>query len=100
MDMEQIRRGTIRWNILVAVNSGRPELVAEPLILSAIQSIPVQCTAMELRREMDYLEARALIALTRNEGAPWTVDLTRDGVDVVEYTVQCDPGIARPKKYW
>jgi hypothetical protein len=26
--------------------------------------------------------------------------LTRIGIDVVEYTVECDPGIARPKKYW
>lgn len=100
MDMERSRRESIRWHIMVAANSGRPEPVAEPLILSAIQSIPVQCTALELRREMDYLEARGLVGLTRNEGAPWTVDLTRHGVDFVEYTVEAEPGIARPRKYW
>ena len=100
MDMEKARREAVRWHILVALNSGRPEAVAETLILSAIQAIPLQCTALELRREMDYLADRELITLKRNEAAPWTADLTRHGVDIVEYTAQCDPGIARPKKYW
>lgn len=100
MDMEKARREQIRWLIMVAVNSGRPEPVAEPLVLGAIQSIPVQCTALELRRELDYLEDRKLIALERLEGAPWTAQLTRHGVDFVEYTIAAEPGIARPKKYW
>lgn len=100
MDMEKNRREAIRWYVLIAVNSGRPEPVAETLILSAIQSVPIQCTALELRRELDYLADRDLVDLKRHEGAPWTAALTRNGVDVVEYTVECDPGIARPKKYW
>lgn len=100
MDMEKNRRETIRWYTLVAVNSGRPEPVAEPLILSAIQAIPLQCTALELRREFDYLAHRGLIGVKRLEGAPWLIELLRAGVDVVEYTVECDAGIARPKKYW
>ncbi len=100
MDMERTRRESIRWHIMVAVNSGRPEPVAEPLILSAIQSIPIECTALELRRELDYLADRKLVDLQRLEGVPWIAGLTRYGVDVVEYTLPVDPGIARPKKYW
>lgn len=100
MDMEQTRRATVRWIVLVAINAGRPEAVAETLILSAVQSVPLECTALELRRELDYLEHRALVACRRPEGAPWIMELTREGVDVVEYTVPCDAGIARPKKYW
>lgn len=100
MDMEKTRREAIRWHIIVAMNSGRPEPVAEPLILSAIQSIPIECTARELRRELDYLAERKLVEIKRLEGAPWIARLTRDGVDVAEYTVECDPGIARTKKYW
>lgn len=100
MDMLRTRRESIRWHIMVAANSGRPYPVAEPLILSAIQSIPVECTARELRVELDYLADRKLVDLKRPEGAPWIAELTRYGVDVVEYTVDCDPGIARPKKYW
>lgn len=100
IDMEKLRRETIRWHILEALNAGRPEPVAESLILGAIQSIPVECTARELRRELDYLADRELLTLKRLEGAPWIADLTRLGVDLVEYTVECDPGIARPRKYW
>lgn len=100
MDMEKTRRESIRWHILVAVNAGSPLPVAEPLILSAIQSIPIECTALELRRQLDYLEDRKLVMLARHEGAPWTAELTRHGVDVVEYTVPCDVGIARLRKYW
>lgn len=100
MDLERSRRETIRWQILVALNAGRPERVAETLILSAIQSIPIECTARELRRELAYLEDRKLVVLDRLEGAPWTAELTRHGVDFVEYTISAEPGIARPPKYW
>ena len=100
MDMDKIRRESIRWHIMVAVNSGRPEAVAETLVLSAIQSIPIECTARELRRELDYLFDRKLVALQRLEGAAWLAELTRHGVDFVEYTIGAEPGIARQKKYW
>lgn len=100
MDMDKARREMIRWHILVAINSGSPYPVAEPLILAAIQAIPVECTALELRRQLDYLADRDLVMLARREGTPWAAELTRHGVDLVEYTVECDPGIARPKKYW
>lgn len=100
IDVERARRESVRWYILVALNSGRPEAVSEALVLSAIQAIPIQCTALELRREMDYLEDRKLVQLKRHEGAPWLAELTRYGVDIVEYTIDCDPGISRPKKYW
>jgi hypothetical protein len=100
IDIDRNRRELVRWYVLVAINSGRPEVVAESLILSAIQSVPIQCTALELRRELDYLEERGLVELDRHEGAPWAAKLTRHGVDVVEYTKDVEPGIARPKKYW
>ena len=100
MDMERSRRETIRWQILAAVNAGAPYPVAETLILSAVQSIPIECTALELRRQLDYLEDRKLLELNRHEGAPWTASLTRHGTDFVEYTIDAEPGIARPKKYW
>ena len=99
MDIERNTRELIRWYVLIAINSGRPYPVAEPLILSAIQTIPIECTAMQLRRELDYLRDRKLVDLKTPEGVPWIAELTRFGVDVVEYTVECDPGIARPKKY-
>ena len=100
MDTEKVRRESIRWHVLVAVHSGSPHPVAESLVLSAIQSIPIECTALELRKQLDYLEDRKLVELKRHEGAPWTAHLTRHGVDFIEYTIEAQPGIARPKKYW
>jgi len=100
IDMEKARREQIRWIVLDALNHGRPYEVAEPLILSAIQGVPIQCTALDLRRELDYLKGRGLLEIKQLEGAPWTAQLTRTGVDVIEYEVPVEPGIARPKKYW
>jgi hypothetical protein len=100
VDMERARREQIRWIVLDALNHGRPYAVAEPLVLSAIQGVPIQCTALDLRRELGYLEDRGLVELNKLEGAPWTAKLTRTGVDVVDYTAPVEPGIARPKKYW
>ena len=100
IDIDKNRRELIRWYVMVAIYAGRPEPVAEPLILSTIQSVPIQCTALELRRELDYLEERGLAELKRIEGARWQAKLTRDGVDVYEYTKPVEPGIARPPKYW
>lgn len=100
MDAERNRRELIRWYCLVAVNAGSPYPVSEPQILSAIQTIPIQCTALELRQQLDYLADRRLVELHRHEGAPWTAELTRHGVDFFEYTIAAEPGIARPKKYW
>lgn len=100
VDLDRARREQIRWIVLDALNHGRPYEVVEPLILSAIQGVPVQCTALELRREIDYLEERGLVEIKKLEGSPWLCKLTRSGVDVVEYTTAVEPGIARPKKYW
>lgn len=100
IDMERSRIATIRWVCLDALQHGRPYAVAEPLILSAVQGVPLLCTALDLRRELDYLADRGLVTLKRLEGSPWQAELTRAGVDVVEYTVPVEPGIARPKKYW
>lgn len=100
MDMHKARIESIRWHILVCANSGRPYPVAETLVLSAIQSIPIECTAHDLRREMDYLQDRALLDINRHEGAPWSVEITHHGVDLVEYNIPVLPGIARPKKYF
>lgn len=100
IDMERARVEQIRWICLDALQHGRPYPVAEPLILGAIQGVPIQCSALDLRRELDYLADRGLVSLKRLEGSPWQAEITRAGVDVVEYTVAVDPGIARPRKYW
>ena len=100
LDTAKIRRESMRWNILLTLNNARPMGAYEELILSTVQSIYPDATALELRREIDYLADRSLVDLRKEPSGRWFADLTRYGVDVAEYTVDCQPGVARPSKYW
>lgn len=98
--MDKVRRESMRWNLMLALNKARPYHSSEPFLLAVAQAIYPDATALELRRELDYLADRRMVALAKASSGTWFADLTRLGVDVVEYTVECSPGIARPQKYW
>lgn len=100
IDHAKVRRESMRWNILLILNNARPVGAYEELVLATAQGIYQDATALELRRELDYLADRELVYLKKEPGGRWFADLTRHGTDVAEYTVDCDPGIARPQKYW
>lgn len=100
VDQAKVRRESMRWNILLTLNNARPIGAYEELVLSTIQAIYPDATALELRRELDYLADRSLVELKKEPSGRWFADVTRDGVDIAEYTVDCQPGIARPVKYW
>ncbi|MNV62503.1 hypothetical protein D3C71_1550510 [compost metagenome] len=100
IDIAKIRRETMRWLILLTLNNARPLGAHENLVLSVAQAQYPDATPLELRREMDYLDDRELVKLVKSPSGPWHAELTRHGVDVAEYTVDCEPGIARPPKYW
>lgn len=99
-DMEKARREFIRWSILLTLNNGRPVACHESVLLSVMQTVYSDATAIETRRELSYLEGRDLVRITRSPSGPWRAELTRHGVDIAEYTIDCEPGIARPVKYW
>lgn len=100
IDMKKVRRETIRWQALLTLNNGRPIGAWEIVVLSVIQASYPDATHMEVRRELDYLEERSLVEIHREPGGRWHAKLTRAGIDLVEYTTECDPGIARPPLYW
>lgn len=100
IDQTKVRRETLRWDILLTLNNASPIGAYEELVLATIQGVFADATALEVRRAMDYLSDRELIHLRKEPGGRWWADLTRHGADVVEYTVDCDPGISRPAKYW
>ncbi|MDR2155915.1 MAG: hypothetical protein LBE78_12985 [Burkholderiaceae bacterium] len=100
IDQERIRREALRWLIILTLNNARPIGAFEGPILSVAQAEYPDATPMELRRELDYLHDRELLELTKRPDGKWFAELTRHGVDVAEYTVDCEPGIARPAKYW
>lgn len=98
LDFAKVRREGIRWYLLVALNHARPEGCLEVLLVGTIQSIFTDSTQIEVRRELDYLEDRDLVEIKRSQVAPWHACLTRYGVDVAEYTIDCEPGIGRPPR--
>ena len=100
IDLEKQKREQLRWLILETLNSARPIGANEGLILNVVNDIQGQVTNLELRRELDYLKDRDLIQISGQDKGLWHAELARYGVDIVEYTVECDAGIARPKKYW
>jgi predicted ArsR family transcriptional regulator len=99
-DMQKIRRETIRWNILLTLNNAQPLGAFDSLVLSVIRAEYLDATQQEVRRELDYLSERDLVKVEHKPNGQWFCKLKRYGVDVVEYTVDCEPGIARPEKYY
>ncbi len=99
-DINKIRRENMRWMILLTLNTARPIGAFEATVLAVIQSEYPDATQNEVRRELDYLDDRKLTEIVHKPDGRWFCKLARYGVDVVEYTVDCEPGIARPEKYF
>lgn len=100
VDGARTRRETTRWILILALNNARPVGAWEETLRATLQGYYPDATPLETRRELDYLAERDLVGLKKEPSGRWFGHLTRTGVDVAEYTVECDPGIGRPKKYW
>lgn len=100
IDQAKVRREALRWLILLTLNNARPVGAFEGPVLSVAQSEYPDATPLEMRRELDYLADRELVKLRKEPSGKWFSQLTRFGTDVAEYTIECEPGIARPVKYW
>ena len=96
IDTAKVRRESMRWYILLTLNNARPVDPHEALVLSTIQGIHSDATQHEVRRELDYLADRQLVTLDKRPDGQWVCGLTHYGVDIAEYTIPCNPGIARP----
>ena len=103
MNIEQIRlqearrrTETIRWLLLVTLNVARPAGAPQGLLLSVMRAEYPDATSMEIRRELDYLEGRDLITIRTDQLGTVVAKIDRYGIDIVEYVVDCEPGIARP----
>ncbi len=96
-EMLRVRREAMRWHLLSAINVSRPYGVTTEALLPIVQSVYIDATHQEVRRELDYLEEREMCRIQRDPLDRWFVDLTRTGIDFVEYTIDAQPGIARPR---
>ena len=99
-DLVKARRENMRWLLLNALNNARPLGAMDVLVLTVVQAIYPDATANELHAQLAYLENKELVVINRKPDGHWHSVLSSDGIDVVEYTIDCPAGIARPAKYW
>jgi hypothetical protein len=97
-DIQRAQREHARWRLLMAIYSGRPYAVGEAVIGLVLNDSRLYLSPAELRIELDYLKLRELVNVRVSGANVWEASLTRLGIDLVEYTVDCDPGIARPPR--
>jgi hypothetical protein len=100
VDHDRIRREHLRWMLILTLNNARPMGCHDSIALATVQGVYPDATELETRRELDYLADRELIDLDKMPDGRWIAKLNRAGVDLAEYTTDCEPGIARPEKYW
>lgn len=99
--MTRARREGMRWLILLILNNARPFSYSLRPVFDIVSQQYADVTRQELCAELDYLEKRELVTIQRRPDGDWSCGLTRHGVDVAEYTVDCEPGIARPsREFW
>ena len=96
IDYAKIRRESIRWHLLTAVNISRPAGIYTEPLLEIVRSVSPAATHQAIRVHLDYLEAREMVRLAKDPLDRWMVDLTRTGIDFVEYSIDPQPGVARP----
>lgn len=94
--VRKVRRERMRWFILRALDVARPQGLDQQPLLDVIQTVYADATAQELKRELEYLATRELVEAKTDPLGHTYAKLLRYGVDIVEYTVDCEPGIARP----
>jgi hypothetical protein len=94
---ERARHETLRWLLLLTLNIARPNEAGLGMLRSVMVGVYKDATELEVRRELDYLLARNLISLRTDQLGAVFARLERYGMDVVEYMVDCEPGIARPQ---
>lgn len=98
--IELARKENGRWIMLVATKAGGHLGATEDMILASILPSWHGVHRKWVRDELAYLESRELVEIEKRPLKPWRVTLTRHGRDVVDYVVDCEPGIERPRKYW
>ena len=92
------RSAFMRWIVLLAMNINRPTHSTLRFLLQVVRGEYDDATEMQVRRELDYLESRDLVKVFTDPLGQVSADLTRYGIDIAEYTVPVEPGIARPPK--
>src|SRR5690625_3546554 len=100
-ELEKARRETLRSRIIQTLNISGEWPVSEDILLQAVGGLDMPVQVHDVRRALAYLDRRKLVTIARRGSAPqWEAKLSRHGVDLAEYAIDCEPGIARPQRYW
>jgi hypothetical protein len=94
--IRKVRREDMRWRCLQFLDAARPDGMTDSALLPLIRMIYPDATLKELRRELDYLGKADLFSIEPLAADLWQLHLTYHGIDLVEYTNDCPPGIGRP----
>ena len=78
------------------VHVSRPDGAYLQPLLDVVRSVYPDATEQEIKRELTYLQDRHLVETKVDPTGTWYAKLMRHGVDLVEYTIDCEPGIVRP----
>lgn len=100
IDLLKVRRESLRWHLLNALDKARPLGALDILLLDVVRCIYADATANELHAQLDYLHSQTFVELDKRPDGHWHAKLTHIGIDVVEYVADCPVGISRPEKYW
>lgn len=95
-DLARLRREDLRWHLLSALNLSRPVGMHTEALLTIVRSVYPDATHREVRLALDYLEERELLRIARDPLDHWSAELSRHGIDFVEYVIAAQPGISRP----
>lgn len=99
LDMQKARRETLRWLVLDTLHACQEVGASEIMVQNTVQPVIPDVGTTEIRKALDYLADRGLIDFIDRAGPVWQARINHHGIDVVEYTVDCHPGIARPRKW-
>ncbi|MBL8471362.1 MAG: hypothetical protein JNM98_06140 [Rhodocyclaceae bacterium] len=91
-------RYVIRWRLMRCLYLAGGLPTAEGICARHLADMGYASDPHTVRRQLDYLERRSMVEIVDRAATHWLARLTRPGTDVVEYSVDCRPGIARPPK--
>lgn len=86
----------LRWTLLRTLMIGGHIGATDQMCLDVARAEYIGVSRERVRTELDYLESRKLVTIERSEMRAWRAKLTRYGRDLVDYEVDCEPGITRP----
>lgn len=93
--ISNVRRERARWRVLRILQASRPVGASERIISRILTETGLPYSSADLRRELTWMADAGLIEIIAEEDGTVAAKLTRDGIDVAEYSVPAPEGVRR-----